>query len=963
MPRKLLWQALILLLLYSCTPQPEVEERYNALFLQSQSSWVDSMLLEMTLEEKIGQLLLFTPDAGSPNLEDSIFYYVENNYLGGIMLKGLDLFTYQEWINVIQHESRIPLFNATNEQVSLSNQFVGLSSFPLPVTIGANASDTLIGELTKRLVSQKERLGINLSFTPNINQYEPNTKGFDNQIFEDHTTANLKRAANLLEKLKSDRILSIAGNFKEYHFIENDTTCELDNLLFGYDNLIQNGVSGIYVDPVIFEIDTINLLPKQFLEWYLKRHLDFDGMMIADWTPNASFEELLHAGVDVFVVKDSVKTRLDYIKKYVEEGLFSKKDLNTKVRKILQAKEWIGLDTTQYLVNKEEALAAVSKEVDDYFVRQLHESSLTLLQNPNDLLPFKETYKRDFRIVNIGQKPLQTFNDYFSKYARSLNYNYKPQPDGAIRPINFNKFSHSKLVVTLDHVSLNPKRDSGFIKTINDLALKGEVVIVNFGNPFNFLHFDSTVAMVQSYQRNEITESLTAQLLFGALQAKGKLPLAISNRLPFNHGIDDTPVIRFKYTVPEEVGIAAYKLVGIDAIARGAIGTGATPGCQVLVAKEGKIIFSKSFGTHTYEKSKAVENTDLYDVASITKVASTTLAAMKLYEEEQIKLVGKVGEYLDCGENSPIRDLTLNQLMTHRSGLQANMPISPYIMYKDSVEAFCNEYFCQQKILTYNITVADSFYMNQRWRDSIWQQVYSMVPFRNKRFRYSDVNFNLLQNIVETKSNASIDEFVKLHYYYPLNLEHLTYKPLEVFDVNQIVPTADDAGWRKQLLQGYVHDESAALLGGVGGNAGLFANAEDLAVLFQMILNGGHYGGKEFLKPETIRKFTSQQAGSQRGLGFDVQTKSGTKNCSTKASVSTFGHTGFTGTCVWVDPESELIYIFLSNRIHPNVKNRTLFKEKTRSRIQSLVYDAMNSYPEDKNPNMQPEIMRADVKK
>ena len=244
----------------------------------------------------------------------------------------------------------------------------------------------------------------------------------------------------------------------------------------------------------------------------------------------------------------------------------------------------------------------------------------------------------------------------------------------------------------------------------------------------------------------------------------------------------------------------------------------------------------------------------------------------------------------------------------------------------------------------------------------MWQKIYQMRPFNNKRYRYSDVNFNLLQKIVEAKSNITIDEYVKLNFYYPLNLEHITYKPLEVFDVNEIVPTAQDA-WRKQLLQGYVHDESAALLGGVGGNAGLFANSEDLAVIFQMLLNGGSYGGKEFLKPETIRKFTSQQAGSLRGLGFDVQTLSGTRSCSTKASASTFGHTGFTGTCVWVDPETELIYIFLSNRIHPNVNNRTLFNEGTRTRIQSLVYDALDTYPANNNKKAEPEIMRADVKK
>ena len=961
MPRYLLWQALILLLLYSCSPQPEVQEKLNATFLQTQSTWVDSMLLEMSLEEKIGQLILFKPDSQTKNLQDSIFRYANNNHLGGVMLKGLDFFTYLKWINDLQSKAKLPLFNASNEQVSMTNQFVGLQSFPTPATIGANPNDSLINDLALKLVDQNRKLGINLSLAPNINRNDHKDGRFDFQVFKDDPTYVLKRSSESLQRLKSEHILSIAGNFNDYHFIENDSTCELENLLSGYSSLIQNGVSGIYIDPQVFDIDTIENLSKHFLQWYLKRHLDFDGLMIADWTKDAPFEELLHAGVDVFVVNDSVETRVNYIKRFVDEGLFLKKDLNNRVRKILQAKEWIGLDSTRYLVDKELALPVITREVDELTVRHLYESSLTLLQNPKNLLPYKETYKRDFRIVNVGNNDLKTFKEYFSKYAKHLDYSHKIEVEGKLKAIDYNRFSHSKLVITLDNIDLKAKRDSVFIQSINSLATKSEVVLVNFGNPLNFYHFGKSIAMIQVYERNEITESLAAQLLFGALQAKGKLPLAISNKLPFRHGIDDTSVIRFKYTIPEEVGIAAYKLVGIDAIARSAIGTGATPGCQVFVAKEGKIIYSKSFGSHTYENKKAVENTDLYDLASITKVASTTLATMKLYEKEQLALDGNLGEYLEINENSPIRDITLNQLLTHKSGLQANMPIAPFIMHKDTTDTFCNEYFCQEKFLTYIVPIADSFYMDYRWRDSMWQKIYEMKPFQNKRFRYSDVNFNLLQKVVETKSATQIDEYIKLNFYYPLNLEHLTYNPLEVYETNEIVPTAQDY-WRKQLLHGYVHDESAALLGGVGGNAGLFGNAEDLAVIFQMMLNGGSYGGTEFLKPETIRKFTSQQNGSLRGLGFDVQTRSGTRNCSTKASPSTFGHTGFTGTCVWVDPETELIYIFLSNRIHPNVKNRSLFKQGTRKRIQSLVYEAIDTYPEDKGQKKETQIMRADVK-
>lgn len=961
MSRFLLWQGLITILLFSCNRRQEMPTHLNASFLQTESVWVDSMLLEMTLDEKIGQLLLFKPDATTVNLEDSLFYYVEKKYLGGVLLKGLDFFTYTEWINALQQKSLIPLFNASEEQASMLNHFIGLPAFPLPATIGAHASDSLMAALATKLAIQNKQLAINLSFALNNDRNDAMQNSFDFKVFKNDPTANRNHTTQLLGELKKAGALAVAGNFKDFHYIENDTTCEIDNLLFDYHHLVEKGLSGIYIDPAIFDIDTLPSLSKHFLKWYLKRNMNFDGLMIADWTEAAPFEELLHAGVDVLIVKDSLEMRLNYIKKYVEEGLFSKKDLNNKVRKVLLAKEWIGLDATKHLVNQTEALQTVTEEADDFQIRKMYESSLTLLQNPKDFLPFGATYKRDFRIVNVGQIQLKIFKNDFSKFAKNFDYLSQPEKSGKINPLEFKKFRHSKLIVTLDGINLDAARDSGFIQSVNDLAMRTQVVLVNFGNPLNFKHFNTKIAMLQSYERNETTESLAAQLLFGALQAKGKLPLVVSNHLPYYSGVDSTAIIRFKYTIPEEVGIAAYKLVGIDAIARTAIGTGATPGCQVLVAKEGKIIYSKSFGTQTYEDRQAVEPTDLYDIASITKVASTTLAAMKLYEEEELQLDGKIMDYLNCGEASPIRNLTLDQLLTHRSGLQSNMPVAPFIMHKDTTETLCNEYFCRQKYLTYIVPVADSFYMDFRWQDTMWQKIYEMKPYRYKKYRYSDVNFNLLQKIVETQSKISIDEFVKHHFYYPLNLERITYNPLETFNETEIVPTALDQSWRKQLLRGYVHDESAALLGGVAGNAGLFANAEDLAVLFQMLLNGGTYGGKTFFKPETVRRFTSRQSGSHRGLGFDLQTRSGSANCSDKASVGTFGHTGFTGTCVWVDPKTELIYIFLSNRINPNVKNRLLFREGTRTRIQSLVYDALGTYPEDKNSKRDADMMRAQV--
>ncbi|MEL6867530.1 MAG: serine hydrolase, partial [Bacteroidota bacterium] len=389
---------------------------------------------------------------------------------------------------------------------------------------------------------------------------------------------------------------------------------------------------------------------------------------------------------------------------------------------------------------------------------------------------------------------------------------------------------------------------------------------------------------------------------------------------------------------------AAYKLVSIDAIVQQAIRLGAFPGAQVLVAKEGKVIYQKSFGKHQFDNRQLVHADDLYDLASITKIASTTLAMMHLYEQRAFKLNSAIGPYIQCDKKQPIGKLSFKRLLTHQSGLQANMPIAPFIMFEDTTNLACNTYFCKSRKSPTDIQIADSMFMTSTWVDSIWQEVYSLKPRRRKRFRYSDVNFNLIQRFIESHTKMGLDRFVNQQFYRSLHMQHTAFRPLEKFKAHQIIPTTDDKKWRKQLLRGYVHDESAALLGGVGGNSGLFSNTQDLAVLFQMLLNGGNYGGKKYLKKSTIDYFTAARHGNHRGLGFDKPTKTRNRTSSDKASRQTYGHTGFTGTCVWVDPAEDLIFIFLTNRISPDIHNKKIFKHKVRKRLHNVVYEALNTY-------------------
>lgn len=921
--------------------KPVVERRTPFLNLDVASS--DSILLEMTLEEKIGQLLVLKSDLSQEGLLDRSLQMVEEGKLGGVILEKMKVAEYVNAINSLNQKSKTPLLNGTQQAVVLNNQFSDVVQFPLPPSIGSIQNDTLQKELESLFVEQCKTLGINFALTPSTNSISLKDKSYLPQLFENDNKDKFIRAQRVLQNLKTEKILSIGNSFSDFHQLENDTLGILDSLLAHQTFLVENGVSGYLVDEAVILQDSIHLLPPFFLKNYLKEKMDFDGLLIGELTENTSVNELLYTGIDLMIVQDSAAAVYDYIYQSIQEGLISESVLDAKVQKILLAKKYAGLDKKPYHVSTYLADPILKNLNYKYFVRKLFEKSITLAHHYNNLLPYTKTFNRNFRIINVGQDKLETFKEYFSKYANYQVFNHRPRKDGSIKPVKtvFHKYSTS--VVVLDNLDLDLAEHEKFIKSINDLSKSAKLTVVNFGNALNLQYFDTTLTLVQVFEKNEITESLVPQLLFGGMSAQGSLPISIAPHLLYRDR-NSTKITRLKYTVPEEIGIAPEKLVGIDAIIQAGIKKRAIPGAQVLVVKEGKVIFNESFGYHTYDKKQKVKNSDLYDLASLTKVAATSLGMMDLYEDKKIKIQDRLRDHLSLSKDATIGRTTLKQLMTHSSGLQANVPIARFYLNKDTLVGDCNQYFCKSPDEIYSIKVADSMYLDARWIDTLWNKVEHLKLKRRGRFRYSDVNFYLLHRLVNQKANQGMDTFLENNFYKSLNLRRLSFNPLKKFKAENIVPTENDKNWREQLLRGYVHDESAALLGGVAGSAGLFSNSNDLAILFQMLMNGGTYGDMKFLKPETIQKFTSANYGNHRGLGFVVKGRRSANSLSSDASPTTYGHTGFTGTCIWVDPENELIYVFLSNRIHPKKSNTRLFRNQIRRRIHDVIYDALGSY-------------------
>jgi CubicO group peptidase (beta-lactamase class C family) len=563
------------------------------------------------------------------------------------------------------------------------------------------------------------------------------------------------------------------------------------------------------------------------------------------------------------------------------------------------------------------------------------QDSIFVIQRTPHLIPFKSLDGKKFTLLHFGAQ-YKDFERSFNQYANSISL-INPAWHSLIQLDKQSQHQDNMLIVLIDSSVFNNPHFNSFIWVINRLTKQYRVVIVNFAMTDALIGFNEDVAIVQVARRNTDFEILTAQALFGAIPTNNaffntqKLSITTTSK---------NPKIRSAYTRPEQVSIASNLLTGIDSLALLGIREGAFPGCQVLIAKNGDFIYNKSFGSPTYEKKRPVQRDDLYDLASITKIAATTLAVMKLHEENKLDLNAPVKNYIKG--NSDVHNLSIKSLLTHTSGLQANAPIVAQVFYARDKGINCDTLFCQYPKPPYTIEMAQNVYFSQLEVEKLWDKVFQLKTANKKGYRYSDVNFMVLHKIIETVAKQPLDKYLDTHFYQPMGLRYMTYHPLKRTEQHKIVPTILDTIWRHQMLQGYVHDEGAAFLGGVGGNAGLFSNAEDLGVLFQMLLNEGKYGGKQYLKPSTIKTFTSKQSGVHRGLGFD---KPNDKNrylpYAKDASEATYGHTGYTGTCVWADPEADLLFILLTNRVHPDKRNQKMVQLNIRSAMHQVVYDAI----------------------
>lgn len=885
----LLWVAGLFLLGLS-----SLHARTGAPFLPSAADnrcrqWVDSVLSGLNVHEKVGQLIVATiPAKADKATKRQMRELVKKYKVGGLLFSEGTPEEQAILTNMARKDARIPVMVIFDGKQGLSMRLKGVPNYPGNAALGCIEDKGLIEEYEREVARQFRELGVHVNFTPDA---DVNTNLFVCKHFPGH----------------------------------GDTDVD------SHKTLNMKGVSAV---------------------------------------PQETAKALL-AGNDMVLVRFNTMNAVQELADAVESGRLSKEELDAKCRKVLMYKYMLGLRNRQpqlqvsgmsYRINTEEARALAAR---------LRRSAVTVLSNYFDVLPLTPV-EGGIALLSIGEKEADApFVEAMKKNAGISHFHLPWNADEALRQdVRRQLAAFRRVVISISGSTYVSDRDVAFLEGLN---LRAPLVYAFFTS-YRTLQslmpaLAKSSAVVLAHSAEADLQQYVADVLFAKEPASGRMSMSIGKLFPAGTGCMIEPGTKPGKTVPEDYGMKSYVLQGIDAIARKGLEAGAYPGCRVLVWKDGLPVYDKGFGTHSDKDTTTVRSSDLFDLASLTKTTATLLAVMKLYDEGKIRLDDKVSAYLPFLSNGNKRNMTIRELLFHESGLPPYIRFYLDIIDPNSVHGpysqswvdewhrtqvgehsyYCSDFKFRKGMVAHKNTsvhtlcMADGMWLNKSFKNSILQRIAKCEP-DGKRYVYSDLGFVLLQQVVEKVTELPMDLYLAREFYAPMGLQRTMFLPLTKFAKAEIMPTASNDFLRRQDICGYVHDETAACMGGVSGNAGLFSTAEEVAKVYQMLLNGGEFNGKRFLSEATCRLFTTEKSAiSRRGLGFDKPDVSIVKRspCAPSASEAVYGHTGFTGTCAWVDPENKTVYVFLSNRLCPNVWNTKLGDMNIRRDIQELIYKSI----------------------
>lgn len=915
--------------------------------------WYDYQLKQMSLEQKIGQLFMVAAysnkdAAHTAEIEDLI----RNYHIGGLIFFQNDPLKQAYLCNYYQSLSAMPLLVGMDAEWGLAMRLKNTQKFPYALTLGATGNDSLVYANAAAMARQFKRLGVHINFAPDADiNSNPKNPIIGFRAFGDnkHQVARLGDAYS--KGMQSEGILSCAKHFPGHGDVHTDShldmpvvdksLAELDsNELYPFRYLIQNGVSSVMVAHLHMpQLDNRPMRPASLsgfvIDTVLRKRLGFEGLVFTDalnmkgvskyYSPGQADLEALLAGNDVLLFSENVPAAAENIRKAVLDGRLSIEELNKHVLRILRFKYFAGLNRYQP-IEIEGLLKDLKGDENIPLLQTTANAALCLVKDPERQIPLKN--KNKTLVIALGDEPGSEWKPALHAAGISNYLQAGKDPSAAQRSILLKKASaFQTIVVSLHSPKVWKQGNGGYtsndFELIRQLSLVKHTIVIGFCNPYVLENLPDNIGILAAYEDLAPYQRAAAGVLNGTLAAKGSMPVKLGISMRTGSSLKTAPL-------PEK---SSEGLNGIDGIVQQLLLKKAAPGCRVLVLKDGQPVFNRSYGHLNYNSPFRVNDSTLYDIASITKIAGTTIALMKLWEEGRLDLKQTLGHYLPRARGSNKENLILADILQHRAGLTAWIPF-----YKETLP-YVDSVFCATEDSNFCVKVADKLFMLKANKDTIYKRIFDS-PLESRTYRYSDLSMILMQLVAEQITGKALDVYLSEQFYTPMGLRHLSFNPWKQEKKDNIAPTQLDRMFRKQELCGYVHDPAAAMLGGVSGHAGLFSTASDLAAIMQMLCDSGFYKGKRYFKPATVQTFTAyQRPDSRRGLGFDKPDfNGGSSPASTLGSKSMFGHTGFTGTAAWADPEHRLVYVFLSNRICPVEENKELISGNYRTRIQDLIY-------------------------
>ena len=943
----------------------------------AEGRWVDSVFATMDLDRQLGQLIMLRAhsDRGADHIAH-VKREIKQYHVGGLCFfqgtpeKQLSL------TNEYQALSGLPLMVSMDAEWGLGMRLPEQTiSFPKQIALGAIRNNELIYDMGAEIARQMHLMGVNVSFSPVLDvNNNPNNPVINTRSFGEDRYNVMAKGYQYMKGLQENGILASAKHFPGHgdtgvdsHYdlpVIKHGRARLDSLeLYPFRALIRYGIGSIMAAHLqIPALDDRQNRPTSMsvpvITDLLRHELGFTGLVFTDGLEmkgvtnhygNGEVEaEAIMADSDILLLPESTPAALSAIKRYIAEGKITEADIEKKVRRILLSKYRLGLDRKTF--PRPENLRGRLNSPEAFALKQrLFEHAMTLVRDSEKLVPVQPKARGKVVTVHIGQRHPTPFSRRVDDYAKTTHLSTSYKVSKADRQRIESAVSAGDQVIValysdgsrfLEKVPVGPE----VLGLLRALDAKAELILSVFGNPYSLSALDGFGTVLMAYSRDDVAQDAAAQGLFGANKINGRLPVTASPAAAFNAGLETAATFRMGYANPEAVGIDGNLLdAKITQLAKQAMIRKATPGMVVLVGRNGKIVYEKGFGRHTYGRdSRRVDPTDIYDLASLTKVCATTLSVMKLTEEGKLNLDVPISNYLPEMVGTEVEFLTLRPILAHRAGLRSWIPF-----YKETLNADgrpSSQFYRSRRTGDFQVEVSDKLYMHKTYLDSMWHKLYTNELPNEGQYRYSDLGFYIMAKLIDQVSGLTVDEYAARNFYRPMGLETMTYRPLRTFPKSRIPPTENDNYFRNARVHGTVHDMGAAMLGGVSGHAGLFGSARDVATIFQMLLQEGNYGGVQYLRPETIRLFAHRYADeTRRGLGFDMKQLNEDRrmNLSPYASERAFGHLGFTGIAAWADPVEDLVFVVLSNRTFPSMNNNTFGKLDTRLRLHSACYESI----------------------